>query len=273
MNVEKDVQERGPNGQIGRATIRSLGLAIAVLLGCDAQAGSDYVGEPLLTLEGRLLVAPGVTVGEEVVAAVLWHDFATSDDATVTDPVEIAVEFPSAFRIDIVEPPPRGALADLEHPVTDRPTGKLFAMGYVAVLPSGSSGGTMESIWDDALGVSMDHLVVYAEVAITEEELRGVFPGGLEPGYQLFRMRENPARAEADACAEEIVACHDACFLLCDGDPDPCEEALLACLAGCEEAGTCLDEDPGHTHLLEPGSVRERLTIVLGGDKLRPDWF
>lgn len=271
--MNKDAQERAKVGRTGRVPTHSIGLVLAVLLGCDAQAGSDYVGEPLLTLEGRIVVAPGATVGEEVVTAVLWHDFATSDAATVTDPVEVAIEFPSAFRIDIVEPPPRGALADLEHPVTDRPTGKLFAMGYVAVMPSASSAGTMESLWDAALGVSMDHLVVYAEVAITEEELRGVFPGGLEPGYQIFRMQENPARAAADACAMEYLACQEACSQPCEGDPDLCQEDLLACLGGCEEAGTCLDEDPGHTHLLEPGSVRESLTIVLGGDKLRPDWF
>lgn len=239
-------------------------LAAAAFAGCDPQADDEYRGEPLATLEGSIQVAEDTSPGDDLVAATLWHVWDEEDSTSVNDHVEVGGEFPAAFHLELFAPPPERALFDLSEE-TDGQTSARVATGYVAVLPeSAMSLGDMPSLMDAAAGWENEHVLVYADAAVPPEALEGIFPGGLEAGYQLFRA----VHVEGDFEAHEAcVAPYDECVAEC-GDDD------VTCFDACWETHDISDCPRLDDHdLLEPVPIDEELVIVIGGEKKVPDWF
>lgn len=94
-----------------------MGLALASAAagtGCGTQVATDYLGEPLLTLSGSVIVdnpeAPRDLV--PVLAFERPRDGAASN-AYMLQEVEHTGEFPSRFRLGVFEPPPAAALFDV----------------------------------------------------------------------------------------------------------------------------------------------------------------
>lgn len=104
----------------GLLAFGTLGLSVA---GCEAQVGPDYQGESLFTLQGNVVLAgdgrPDVI---PVIAFAAGFEYAVVD-ATVRG------DFPAQFRLDVMVPPPSGALVPLEG-------GGSAAFGRVALAPS-----------------------------------------------------------------------------------------------------------------------------------------
>jgi len=252
-------------------------VTLAVLAaGCDPQADASYKGEPLASLHGTVQVAEGQAVAPDVFTSIVWHDFADSDSAALSEPVAVEGSFPAEFALEVYEPPPSSVLYDVEDPDTQELTGKNIAIGYIAVLPPDTPDGDMQLVHEAALGIDNDHLLVYADQAVDEALLRGVFPGGLVPGYQLFRVTRPDLNAEAEACRAPFDACSEACFAsFCSADGSDCQEGLLPCIEDCEaqhDTSQC-PEYVDDQDQLEPTAMTSELSIILGGPKLSPDWF
>src|SRR5688572_22620793 len=80
-------------------------LAVASVLGCDAQVDGEYTGEALFSLQGR------VVVREDAGDTDLVPRIAFSEgDTTVLIGGRVTGEFPAKFRLDITQPPPRTAI-------------------------------------------------------------------------------------------------------------------------------------------------------------------
>jgi hypothetical protein len=76
----------------------------------DPVTGSDYRGEPILRLTGRIdSVGPGIEIrdGEEALVSMFWKTdlSTTATSLRAQDSVSTAIEFPSSFEIRIFEPP------------------------------------------------------------------------------------------------------------------------------------------------------------------------
>src|SRR5258706_15597899 len=69
------------------------------LLACDAQVDSDYRGEPLATVQGKI-VAGGASNTTDLRAAVLNYNFLSGDFAVV-DGQQVVGSFPANFRVDL----------------------------------------------------------------------------------------------------------------------------------------------------------------------------
>lgn len=254
----------------------SLFVGALLAAGCDPQVDDDYKGEPLASLQGTIAVADEQPSPGDVSTAVLWHDFAESDSAVVTEPVQVRGSFPAEFSLDLFEPPPETVMVELEGE-DDGPTGKRIAVGYVGVLANNAAAGPgeFEQVWESALGTENDHLLVYSEQEVSEALVGDLFPGGLRPGYQLFRVTR-PTEEER-TCLDPWVECIDVCvqqYEACSAEQQVCDDESAACFTACDEEhqpDLCPDGD--FQDRLSPVAIDDGLSIVIGGDKPYPDWF
>lgn len=252
-------------------SLRSVvGLTLVGWLGaCDAQVGEEYPGEALATLHGTITVAEGTQIDGDAAATVVWHVWQDGDDASVTDELPVSGDFPASFTLSIYEPPPEAARFDVGDEDASL-AGIHLATGYVTVLPAGYPGAPMQQLFEDALGVDSSHLLVWADGSIPESFLHGEFPGGLEPGYQLFRADDPDV--EARACYAPFNACLDACVAShCDASGEVCDAGLDACVSTCVLPTDC-PELVGQVQLV-PVPLDSELAIVLGIESQPPNWF
>lgn len=256
--------------------LRTFALGALLVAGCDPQADDEYKGEALASLQGTIAVADEQPSPGDVSTAVLWHDFAESDSAIVTEPVPVEGSFPAEFSLNLYEPPPDTVFIEVEGP-DDGPTGKFIAVGYVAVLPNNATSGPgqFQDVWESALGTENDHLLVYAEEEVSQELLRDVFPGGMQPGYQLFKVTR-PSYEELH-CLDPWSDCIDVCiadFNACTEDEQTCSDESVACFGACDEEhqpDQCNQGD--FRDLLSPVPITDALSLVIGGEKPYPDWY
>jgi hypothetical protein len=102
--------------------IFALGLGVATL-GCDSQVGPEFEGESLLSLGGELVLNENSR--DLVPALAFW--LRKTEEIAIVD-VEVSGSFPANFRLDVLTPPPEGALVD--------PNGLGFsAIGSIVVVP------------------------------------------------------------------------------------------------------------------------------------------
>ena len=162
---------------------------MVALVGCDALANTDYVGQPLFTLEGTLAVP--ATAAEDHVGglALLWQDSAgAGGPGAASTSVPVAIEFPSKFRAAVPVPPPevarwRFADADVE-----------LAEGYVVVVADAAAPVP------DPRGTDRVHVLVYATADVEAGTLAADYLGGpISAGYHLRRFAVAPAAAAAQA--------------------------------------------------------------------------
>jgi hypothetical protein len=104
-------------------------LGVQFLAGCDSQAGKDYRGEPLLSINGSVVIQNQNPPGNLVPAlAFINYNKRTLDFAEV----EVTGEFPARFTLDVFDPPPAGSLYDWEDPGDENePT---YAMGFITAV-------------------------------------------------------------------------------------------------------------------------------------------
>jgi hypothetical protein len=101
--------------------IVALGLGAAAL-GCDSQVGPEFEGESLLSLGGELVL--NEESRDLVPALAFW--LPKTQELAVAD-VEVSGSFPANFRLDVLTPPPDGALVDFH--------GQTFAPAAIVVVP------------------------------------------------------------------------------------------------------------------------------------------
>jgi hypothetical protein len=92
---------------------------------CGAQVGEDYSGEPLLSLEGAV-VLDSASASRDVVPALLFEN----DEGLVLVDAELRGEFPARVRIDVTEAPP----ADVLFPVPEEDPSVRVAIGKIVVV-------------------------------------------------------------------------------------------------------------------------------------------
>ena len=151
-----------------------LRVLLVFCVGCDALAPSDYVGEPLFSLEGTFATranAPDDPLGG---VALLWQDPAGPDGPGVASTVvPVAIAFPASFHVDIPVPPPE--IAQFTFADSDI----AIAEAYVFVV---------ESTADHAVprGGERVHAVVWASANVPDGSLAADYLGGpVTAGYHL----------------------------------------------------------------------------------------
>ena len=119
-------------------------LAAQFLPGCDSQAGADYRGEPLLSVNGSVVIQNQNPPSNLVPALA----FITKQTLSFTD-VEVSGEFPARFRLDVFEPPPPSSLYDWEDPGDENePT---YAMGFITAVSANHPASVPTEV-DDSRG-------------------------------------------------------------------------------------------------------------------------
>lgn len=110
-------------------------LLVGLWLGCDAQVDSGYLGEPLVTLHGRVASAGNQYPVE---AALLWQRGPPPSeyDTELAALAPVEVGFPAAFTLRLCRPPPETAFRSLA------PGEVSFARANAAAVPAGTAHST-----------------------------------------------------------------------------------------------------------------------------------
>lgn len=98
-------------------------LALALVLGCEAQASDEYGGEPLLSLQGTVLLTKD-QVNSNLVPRLA---FRAAESVVLVDG-EVTGEFPAKFRFEVIQPPPREAFFETSD-------GTKVASGFLVMVP------------------------------------------------------------------------------------------------------------------------------------------
>lgn len=114
----------------GPSRFQLAAIALLTAAGCDSQFSPAYTGESLLTITGSVELAQERR--KELIIPALA--FSTPDEGKVTiREVDVRGEFPSNFRLDVYQPPPRSTYFNPTHQLSGEPR---IAAGYVtAVTP------------------------------------------------------------------------------------------------------------------------------------------
>jgi hypothetical protein len=171
-------------------------LLLALLLAvsaCGSTVDTGYPGEPLVTLEGQMALAPGVTVNGPVRLALVWYPrFLFSLDlgfflpeadsrAVVAEDIPYEGTFPANFRFHVYGPPPAGARMES----TDG-TRIGLSSGILLAYQDGNGNGKLDTI--PATGSPVDR-ILGSSVVFTESQFHYLIYSGVEldliPGVQL----------------------------------------------------------------------------------------
>jgi hypothetical protein len=142
----------------------------------DALASENYIGEPLMTLDGALTSVSGVTIPQGARVSVLWHVAAEVSDGVgsleglspVLSDVEIAQSgHLGRFAARLYEPPPAVALA------TPQGGGGRYALGVLFAYEDTNGNGQLDCVpaqfdpgiacTDKLLGGAPNAVIVYSE--------------------------------------------------------------------------------------------------------------
>ncbi|WP_437315242.1 hypothetical protein [Sorangium sp. So ce385] len=181
-----------------------LSFALPLLLAAcgDAQVGSDYPGEALLTLEGTIVNELGVAPAGPVEAVLVWNADDTDSGSRII-PVRASAtgSFPASFTLSIHAPPPERALNDFSEFIFENT--RVGIATVEAALDEASAGERT------SLGVDENHVIVYVEGDMAEGGLWSNFFGGrLAPGYHVMEVWPREPGGAVDA---ELQAAFDAC--------------------------------------------------------------
>ena len=156
------------------------------LFACSSQVQSDYQGEPVATLRGKV-VAKKASLESDVNAAIVWN---TVDPRYLGERIDVSGGFPASFTLSLYEPPPREAdivtmvpycIAGERIDIPDgdecasgqlvpKGTSLGFSYGYVAAIDADVPDGEIERT--DIRGVDVEHFVIHFDHdAESDEEL------------------------------------------------------------------------------------------------------
>ncbi len=166
-------------------------IVVAVALaGCDPLAGSDYVGQPMFTLQGTFASkanAPASPVGG---VALLWQDaHGAGGPGVAATAVPVAIEFPAAFDVSVPAPPPEAARFSFG--------GVALAEAYIYVVADVAEPRVTTR------GMDRDHVLVWAAADIDAGTPAADYLGGaMAAGYHLRRFQ--PA-SEVPAAQRQLI--------------------------------------------------------------------
>lgn len=104
-------------------------LTLAVgLAGCDAQATTEYEGNSLFSMSGRIEVA--LEASDDLIPAIAF--MAPGADEIRFVPAAVSGEFPANFRLDLYEPPPASVVDGFEY--EEHPGEPRYTIGYIAAV-------------------------------------------------------------------------------------------------------------------------------------------
>jgi len=187
-------------------------LLILAALGesCDPQAGSDYLGEPLISLPGYVKNSTPAPLE----AAMLWQRGPppSANDQELATRAPVRTGFPASFMLHLYQPPPSAARRTLA------PGEVTYARANAGAVPYGIAAGAAGALPGPAgpagaptaaYGIDPNHWVVYlgSDVkagSVTEWWLGATLPAG----FHLLRVTAFDARCvppeQVDACVADL---------------------------------------------------------------------
>lgn len=154
-------------------------LAVASAMGCEAQVNDDYTGEPLLSLQGDVVVRDGAD--ENAVPGIAFTKADDRDNTMVIVDGELHGEFPAKFRFDVTQPPPEEALHE---PFAGYGLETKYSLGVLVLAPSNRDRPITESLHTPAW-----------ESQCTED------------GSQCTHFKEECADENGERCRERVLTC------------------------------------------------------------------
>ncbi|MBV8757672.1 MAG: hypothetical protein JO257_10365 [Deltaproteobacteria bacterium] len=146
-----------------------------MLVGCDPLAGSDYVGQPLITVHGTFAAtgAPTAPLGG---VALLWQDAnGPGGPGVAATTVPVSLEFPAAFELAVPTPPPVEARFTVD--------GVQLAEAYIYVV------GDLGAPRKTTRGTDRTHVLVWASGDVADGSRAAEYLGGpVTAGYHLRRF-------------------------------------------------------------------------------------
>ncbi|HEY3587740.1 MAG TPA: hypothetical protein VGK85_11335, partial [Myxococcaceae bacterium] len=184
----------------------AIGLVVAALMACDAQTDLGYLGEPMVTLQGRV-----ESSGElpPLDAAMLWQlgPPPGTDDQDLTTRAPVTSGFPATFTLRLYQPPPEAAFREL---ATGAPR---WARANAAAVPSGLLPAQVPSLptaFTSSYTYDAAHWVIFLESDVPASSLTEWWLGAaLGKGYHLLRVSPLTAcltPAQLEACVADLVA-------------------------------------------------------------------
>ncbi len=184
-------------------------LAMVAVVSCQSQADSGYLGEPLVTLHGRV-ESSGNAQGLE--AAMLWQrgDPPSSNDEELATRAPVQAGFPATFTVHLYQPPPAAARRTLA------PGEVTYARANAAAIPAGIAAAAVPAVLSGASspnsssGIDANHWVMYLASDVPPTSLTAWWLGAALPaGFHLLRVAAVDPKcitsAQLDACAADLV--------------------------------------------------------------------
>jgi hypothetical protein len=184
----------------------AIGLVVAAMMACDAQTDPGYLGEPLVTLKGRVESSGALPPLD---AAMVWQlgPPPSVDDQELATRAPLTAGFPATFTLRLYVPPPGAAFRALG---TGAPR---WARANAAALPQGLAASQVPALpgaYSASYTYDADHWVMYLESDVPTSSLTEWWLGeALGKGYHLLRVLPvtgclTPAQLEA--CVADLVA-------------------------------------------------------------------
>jgi len=177
--------------------MRTAILTATVLAACDPLASRDYVGEPLITLQGTFATS-AASSSDLGGVALMWQDpDGAGGPGAAATAVPVAIEFPASFSIAVPAPPPDGvALAFGD--------GSTVAEAYIYVVRDATSSHPTK-----LLGTDRTHALIYAATDIADGTDAAAYLGGpVTAGFHLRRFVAMDAPPPAQTAAIQRCVAH-----------------------------------------------------------------
>jgi hypothetical protein len=196
---------RGPNTIVGMPIISAL--ALLALGACQAQATSEYLGQPLITLNGQIVSSGALPPLE---AAMLWQQGPppTADDLELATLAPVQTGFPATFTLHLYLPPPEAArLHFANHEAR-------YARANAAAVPFGIAStqlSDLPSSGNPSYGIDPSHWVLWLEDDVAAGSITEWWLGAaLKKGFHLVDVAAFNSQCQTPAalssCAAELVS-------------------------------------------------------------------
>jgi hypothetical protein len=189
-----------------------MSLALAGLcVGCDAQAGEQYGGEPLLTMTGSVKFALDVPNEQDLVPMIAFRSL---DSGMYMINVEAEGQFPAEFTLNVYDTPPEEALvrgeADSSGEQPRVAMGHVIAAAPDAPLVWHDGDELPGDVQDTYAGFSENYLIIWLEEALPPNSWTAYQVGqrdeGLAQGYHLIKITEREEPPDYFVCIDEALA-------------------------------------------------------------------
>ncbi|WP_257463581.1 hypothetical protein [Archangium lipolyticum] len=268
--------------------VQSVLLALMFALSaCGSTVDTQYPGEPLLTLEGQMTLAPGTTVNGPVRIALVWYPrwllgvfflpgSVPETSAVVAEDYPYEGSFPANFRFHIYRPPGSAHWVTADGSVRELATGLLLAYqdvngnGKLDTIPA--TGKPVDRVLGSSLvfGASRYHTLLYTDREMT------LMPGmEAKKGFNLLKLEgyESAVLPLSSTIPLELsVGGPHLDVLVCQGMWDGNDSQVEGDLCGIPGLGEDPDADPPAVDLMVDVRVKRagnraqvHVTVERGG--------